>query len=166
MVNPLHEVAASLWIGTLFIVMVAGIVLTIRRIPSGSDQEALVSELVSSFSPLALSAAGLLGVTGILTAWRHLNPLSSLWSTPYGYALLVKLFFVACVVSLGWWNWKRVTPRLGGEGGAIAIRRSATKELMFAGIVLTVTGILLSLPAPKRPGGAEPPGARGAQRNR
>jgi putative copper resistance protein D len=166
MVNPLHEVAASLWIGTLFVTMIAGIVLAIRRLPPGSDQESLVAELISNFSPLALSAASLLGITGVLTAWRHLNPLSSLWSTPYGYALIVKLCFVACVVSMGWWNWKRVTPKLGVEGGAREIRRSARRELMFAGMVLLVTGVLLSLPAPRRPGGAEQPTGPTATRNR
>jgi putative copper export protein len=148
MVNPLHEVAASLWIGTLFIVMIAGIVLAMKRIPAGSDQETVVGELISNFSPLALSAASLLGVTGVLTAWRHLGSVSALGSTAYGNALLVKLCFVACVVSMGWWNWKRVTPQLGVKGGAIAIRRSARRELMFAGMVLLVTGVLLSLPAP------------------
>jgi carbonic anhydrase/acetyltransferase-like protein (isoleucine patch superfamily) len=30
-------------------------------------------------------------LSGLITAWRHLNPLSSLWTTPYGYALILEL---------------------------------------------------------------------------
>ena len=44
---------------------------------------------------------------GVITAWRHLKYLSALWTTPYGYALLLKLALVAAVFSLGAWNWRR-----------------------------------------------------------
>jgi putative copper export protein len=148
-VNPLHEAAASLWIGTLFVLMAAGIASVLRHAGSPEARGALVAEMVSRFSPLALSAAALLGTTGVITAWRHLKRWSSLWTTPYGYAFDVKLALVVCVVALGAWNWRRMKPKLGDEAGALAIRRSARTELMVAGLVLLVTGILVSLPAPK-----------------
>ena len=44
---------------------------------------------------------------GVITVWRHLKYLSALWTTPYGYALLLKLALVAAVFSLGAWNWRR-----------------------------------------------------------
>ncbi|HKP75939.1 MAG TPA: CopD family protein, partial [Longimicrobiaceae bacterium] len=96
-----------------------------------------------------LAAAALLGTTGVITAVRHLKRFSSLWTTPYGYAFDVKLLLVLCVVALGAWNWRRMKPKLGDEAGALAIRRSARAELIVAGLVLLVTGILVSLPAPK-----------------
>jgi putative copper export protein len=40
-------------------------------------------------------------------------------------------------------------PRLGTEEAAQAIRRSATAELAFAAVVLVITAVLVSLPAPK-----------------
>ena len=100
-------------------------------------------------------------LSGLITAYRHLNPLSSLFTTPYGWALLVKLALVAAVFSLGAWNWRRQRPSLGGEGAAISIRRSSAKELAVAAIVLAVTAILVSLPAPRapKPGGAPGAGA-------
>jgi putative copper export protein len=62
-----------------------------------------------------------------------------------------KLFVVAIVLGLGAWNWRRVGPSLGTEGGALKIRRSATMELGFAALVLLLTAILVSLPSPKLP---------------
>jgi putative copper export protein len=64
-------------------------------------------------------------------------------------ALVVKLVFVAIVVLLGAWNWRRVRPSLGSEGTEHTIHRSATMELTFAGLVLIATSVLVTLPSPK-----------------
>lgn len=80
---------------------------------------------------------------------ERLNPLSALWTTPYGYALIAKLCVVGIVFGLGAWNWQRVGPSLGTEGGALKIRRTASTELAFAALVLLLTAILVSLPSPK-----------------
>jgi putative copper export protein len=154
LVNPLHETAASLWLGTLFVLLVVGLPAVLRGPADGRG--AGVATLVSRFSPLALGAAALLGTTGVITAVRHLKYWSALWTTPYGLAFDVKLALVLCVVALGAWNWRRMTPRLGDESAAHALRRSARAELSFAALVLLVTGILVSLPAPKAPG-EQPP---------
>ena len=87
---------------------------------------------------------------GVITAWRHLKYLSALWTTPYGYALLLKLALVAAVFSFGAWNWRRQRPRLGSESAATALRRSAWSELAAAGLVLLATAVLVSLPTPGR----------------
>jgi putative copper export protein len=161
LVNPLHEVAASLWLGTLMVLLLAGITSVMRGSQSGEERGRLVAEMVSRFSPLALCAAGLLGVTGVTTAWRHLKRLDSLWTTSYGYTLDVKLCVVLIVVLLGAWNWRRMKPQLGGEKSVLAIKRSATAELSFAAVVLALTSLLVSLPSPqpsRSPGAGGPPG--------
>jgi copper transport protein len=157
MVNPLHEVAASLWLGTLLVLVVAGMGSVFRVTTPREERGTLVAEMVSRFSPLALSAATLLGITGLTTAWRHLKHLNALWTTPYGYALDAKLCVVLIVVILGAWNWRRMRPQLGDEKAAQAIKRSATAELSFAAIVLALTSLLVSLPSPGPSG--PPPGA-------
>ena len=163
MVNPLHEVAASLWLGTLAVLIVAGIGSVFRASVPIEKRGGLVAEMVSSFSPLALSAATLLGITGVTTAWRHLKHLDALWTTPYGYALDAKLCVVLIVVTLGAWNWRRMSPQLGDEKAAQAIKRSATMELSFAAVVLALTSLLVTLPSPGQsgppPAGAGSPGA-------
>jgi copper transport protein len=163
-VNPLHETAASLWLGTLFVLLVVGLPAVLRAAGSPEARGRGVALLVSRFSPLALGAAALLGITGVITAWRHLKYWSALWTTPYGYAFDVKLALVLCVVALGAWNWRRMTPRLGDESAAHALRRSARAELSFVALVLLVTGVLLGIPAPKAPGEQPPPPPAAAPR--
>jgi copper transport protein len=151
LVNPLHEVAASLWIGTLFVMVVAGLPAVLRSDLPSETRGSLVADMVGTFSPVAICASLLLVATGITTAWRHLKFVAALWTTPYGYALDTKLLFVAIVVLLGAWNWRRMRPVLGTEEAGRNIHRSATRELFFAGIVLAITGVLVSLPAPHLP---------------
>lgn len=151
MVNPVHELAASLWLGTLLVLVVAGLPAVLRSQFGSERRGAVVAELVARFSPLALGAGGLLGITGVITAWRHLKFVAALWTTSYGYALDLKLAVVAIVFGLGAWNWKRMTPRLGSESAAYELRRSARAELTFAAIVLAITAVLVSLPSPKLP---------------
>ena len=148
-VNPVHELAGGLWIGTLFVLIALGIAPVLVAPLSTDRRGALAARMVNQFSPLALGSAAVLGVFGVITAWRHLKKLDALWTTPYGYALIAKLCVVAGVVALGAWNWRRQKPRLGSEAGVIALRRSATAELALAGVVLVLTSVLVSLPSPR-----------------
>jgi putative copper export protein len=150
LVNPLHLLAGGLWIGTLFVLVGAGLTTVTRMEPSSDRRGELAAAMVNAFSPLALGAGGGLVLFGLITAWRHLKYLSALWTTPYGYALLLKLALVAVVFSLGAWNWRRQRPRLGSESAATALRRSARSELAAAGLVLLATAVLVSLPTPGR----------------
>ncbi|HEX6534853.1 MAG TPA: CopD family protein [Gemmatimonadaceae bacterium] len=148
-VNPLHETAASLWIGTLFVVVAAGLPAVLYAASPRERRGPLVADMIGRFSPLALGAAALLLLTGLTTAWLHLKRLSALWTTPYGLTLIAKLCVVAIVAALGAWNWRRMRPRLGGEEAAHAIRRTASTELAVAAVVLALTAVLVSLPSPR-----------------
>jgi Putative copper export protein len=159
LVNPVHVLAAGLWIGTLFVLVTAGLMSLLGHEPSRDRRGAIASEMVNGFSPLALTMGGVVVLFGVITAWRHLHILSNLWSTPYGYTLIGKLCFVAAVFGLGGWNWRRQRPLLGSEAAASAIRRSATAELTVAAIVLLITSVLVSLPAPRPPGAPAPAAA-------
>lgn len=147
-VNAVHILAASTWLGTLLVLTIVGIRGVLARGPSGSPRATLVSDLVHSFSPLALTAASLVALTGLTTAWMHLKRISSLWTTSYGITLVIKLILVLIVVSLGAWNWRRVRPSLNEPGTEETIRRSATMELTFGALVLICTAVLVTLPSP------------------
>jgi copper transport protein len=149
MVNLLHVLGGSLWLGTLFVLAVCGLGQMLRPSVPVAERERAVAEMVHRFSVVGLGGAALLGITGVITSRTHLNPLSSLWASPYGNALIRKLIVVVIVVGLGAWNWRRVGPSLGTDGGALKIRRSATIELTFAAVVLLLTAILVSTPSPK-----------------
>lgn len=148
-INAVHILAASTWLGTLLVLSVIGIRGVIRSTTAGQQRAVLVADLVNSFSPLALIAATVVGISGLATAWLHLKRLSALWTTSYGMTLVIKLILVAIVVALGAWNWRRVRPSLGDEGSELTIRRSATMELAFAALVLLATSVLVTLPSPK-----------------
>ena len=148
-VNAVHILAASTWLGTLLVLFIVGIRGVVRGGPPGTRRAELVADLVNSFSPLALTAASVVALTGATTAWLHLKRLSSLWTTSYGVTLMVKLVFVIGVVVMGAWNWKRVRPELGESGSEQTIRRSAKMELLFGSLVLVATAVLVSLPSPK-----------------
>jgi putative copper export protein len=149
LINPMHTLAAGLWIGTLFVLVTAGLSALFRHEPSRARRGAIAADMVNGFSPLALTMGGVVVLFGVITAWRHLHRLENLWSTPYGLALIAKLVFVAIVFSLGAWNWRRVRPALGSEEAAVSVRRSAVAELTFAAIVLMITAVVVSIPAPK-----------------
>ena len=156
LVNPVHVLAAGLWIGTLFVLVLAGLTALLKHEPTRARRGAIAADMVNGFSPLALTMGGIVVLFGLITAWRHLHVISNLWSTPYGITLIVKLCFVAGVFALGAWNWRRQRPTLGTEGAAASIRHSSIRELTLACIVLIITSVLVSLPAPRRPGAAPP----------
>jgi copper transport protein len=131
------------------VLSIVGIRGVIRTNEPGTSRARLVADLVNSFSPLALTAATVVALTGATTAWLHLKRISSLWTTNYGITLIVKLVLVLIVVLLGAWNWKKVRPSLGENGSEETIKRSSTMELTFAALVLIVTSVLVTLPSPK-----------------
>ncbi|HEX6964805.1 MAG TPA: CopD family protein [Gemmatimonadaceae bacterium] len=162
MINPLHVLFGSLWLGTLFVVVVAGLSLAIRGPLPRDSRGATVAEMVNRFSTLALISAACLVLTGTITAVLHLKYVAALWTTPYGRTFIVKLCVVLGVVALGAWNWRRVRPSLGGEESARIIRRTASSELAMAALVLAVTSVLVTLPTPKKPKAAPPAAATAA----
>jgi putative copper resistance protein D len=117
---------------------------------SGQERGRAVADMVEAFSPLALVAASGLALSGVVTAWRHLHYFAALWTTPYGWTLILKLCVVGAVVGLGAWNWRRVRPALGTEEAAHRLRRSATAELALSALVLAITAVLLSVPSPPK----------------
>ncbi len=129
MVNPVHVLAGSLWIGTLFVLMAIAVPTVLGGPQSNDDKALTVADLVNAFSPLALTAVAVLVATGVLTAVRHLKYVAALWTTSYGQALIVKLCVVAVVLGLGAWNWRRVRPSLGTPAASDTLRRSARLEL-------------------------------------
>jgi putative copper export protein len=147
-VNPVHVLAGGLWIGTLFVMLVAGFRTVMRSGADAARRGQLAAEMVHSFSPLALGAFGLLAFSGVNSAIRHLKRWDAIWTTPYGNAFVVKMSVVVVVIALGAWNWRRQRPLLGTESAASVLKRSATAELAAATVVLLITAVLVTLPHP------------------
>ena len=99
--HRMHLLGAGLWIGSLTITLVAGL----------SDPLAMLTKL-RRFAPLALTGASLIAISGTALAWRHMRPLSTLWTTDYGLVLLTKAAAAIGVGSLGFLNWRAPRTRL------------------------------------------------------
>src|ERR1035437_959884 len=151
LINPLHGASAALWLGTLFVIVVAALPVIMKEPVTRATLGSLVAGLMARFSPLALFSAGFVGLSGLLTSWLHLKYFAALWTTPYGRVLIIKLVFVACILVMGALNWRRVLPKLGTVEGAGTLRRASWWELVFTLIVLVVTAVLVSMPRPKLP---------------
>lgn len=147
-VNPLHVFAASMWIGTLIVLVSAGVTTALGSTVESTARGPAVAILVNRFSTIALWSAGLLVLTGLITAYRHLGHVSALWTSIYGKTLIGKLCLVIVVFALGAYNNMRLTPSLGTEEAGRRLGRSATFEIAIAAVVLIVTAVLVNLPAP------------------
>jgi putative copper export protein len=147
-VNPVHVFAASMWIGTLFVLVVAGISTALSGALAPEERGPTVAVLVNRFSTIALWSAGVLVLTGLTTAYLHIRHLSALWTSSYGQTLIVKLCIVAGVFALGAYNNQRMKPTLGSEEAGRRLKRSAKLEIALAAVVLAVTAVLVNLPAP------------------
>ena len=145
-VNPLHEAGAALWLGTLLMILVVGLPLILRSGSGNAQTFDTLKRLIQRFSPIALTGACLMLVTGTIAAWTHIKTWVALWTTSYGLTLCGKLAVVLAVTALGAWNWRRVAPAIDTAQSTREIRRTSTMELLFGAIVLFITAILVLLP--------------------
>jgi putative copper export protein/methionine-rich copper-binding protein CopC len=146
--DGLHVLSAGGWLGTLLLMVVVGLPL-LAGTPERRTEE--VASLLGAFSPLALTFAGILTLTGVHAAWLHLPQLSDLWTSAYGRTLLLKLAALAVVFGTGAYNWLRAKPALEKGHDVRPLRRSATAELVMGAVVLAVTAALVATPPPEPP---------------
>lgn len=142
--DGLHVLAASSWLGTLAVLLTAGLsVAIVNRDDAGG---AFVRDLINAFSPVALVSAGIAATTGVFAAWLHVGRIPNLWGTRYGITLLVKLAVLGVVALTGFYNWRFVQPTLGTAEATVKLRRSAVVEVAVAVVVLLVTAVLVASP--------------------
>ena len=142
--DGLHVLGASSWLGTLSVVLFAGVAAAASR---GMDVAGpFVRDLINSFSPVALVSAGVAATTGVFAAWLHVGTVPNLWGSRYGLILLLKLGILSIVALTGFYNWRVVKPRLGSADATLRLRRSARIEVAVALLVLLVTAVLVAAP--------------------
>jgi len=139
--DAVHALAAGGWVGGL-----AGLALAV--LPSAyalPDDVRIVSvrNALRLFSPIALTGAALLVLTGLAGAWWQLggDP-ASVVTTAWGRVLLAKLGAALAVAALGAWHWKVVQPSIGSDRTLDRLRISVRGELLIMGIVLVLTAVL------------------------
>ena len=143
--HALHLLGTGAWLGTLLALAWAAFPVVLAQPPE--SREARMGALLRTFSPVALTGAGVAAGTGGVLAWGLVGSPGALVASGYGRWLLVKLALVAIVVGIGYRNWRTLTPRLG-TGAAEPLARSARVELGVGALVLLATAILVALEAP------------------
>jgi putative copper export protein len=144
-----HVLMAGFWIGSLFIMLIAGVPALLRA-PDG-NADAAIAALVNSFHPVALVAAPFVVLSGVGSAWLRLGVPANILGSPYGQILLIKVMLVLCVAVLGVHNSARARRRLGAPEATRTFRVTAWAEVAIAAVVLVVTTILIVTPIPAQP---------------
>lgn len=142
-----HVIGGSAWLGTLAVIVLVAIPSALKA-PDDVRPGARVAVLINKFSPLALTCGASVVATGLGASVIRLPRLDTLWTTPYGVVLLLKLVFVVFLFGAGAWNWRRMKPRLTGDNTIAPLRSSASLELVLTGIVLGLTAILVATQLP------------------
>jgi putative copper export protein len=155
--DVVHVGAAGAWLGGLGLVLAVGLPAALeadvpRELAGGLSPPALV---LARFSRLALISAGLLALTGVISARIHVQSWGALVATDYGRVLLVKLALVLPAALLGLYHWRRVLPRIDDGDQAERLRRTAGGELGLGLAVLAVTAVLALTPTPGASAGME-----------
>jgi copper transport protein len=86
-----HLAAVAFWIG--------GVLQLAVVVP-----RALRPQLARRFTPFAIAAVVLLGISGVVRAFNELASVHELWTTGYGQSLLVKTGVLVVLLALGWLN--------------------------------------------------------------
>ncbi len=150
----LHLIGMTFWFGGLVYFFTA-----MRHIHSLDSQvrARFSSILTSQFSLHALIFVGLIGLTGLYSAYLRVGTISALIDTLYGHVLLVKQAFVAGLLVIAATNLLVVSPRLKrdrlqGVATAGLVERFGKLlviELTFAGLLLASVSFLTYLPPAK-----------------
>ena len=144
--DGVHVLAAGGWAGTIMIIGLAALPVTLRA--QLDDRVLMIKSLLGAFTPVALSCAVLLALTGTGQALLQLGQVSALWQTPYGLALVRKLVLVAGVLLLGAWHWRVAQGTIARARSITALRWSMLLDVAMVIGVIALTAVLTGTPLP------------------
>jgi copper transport protein len=146
-----HLVSASLWVGGLVGLLVAG---ELRR-------TAFVR-----FARLAPALIAVLLAAGIYLSVLRLPHVNDLWTTDYGRVLLVKIGLVCVALAWGGVHHTFVRPRLDSGTVRRWMPRSIAGESAVAMSVLLAAAVLVNSKPPPAPQPGQPPGVAASVKQR
>lgn len=146
--DAIHVLAAGGWTGAIIMLAVAGLP-AVLALPASSRVET-ARGLLRAFSPLALSCAAILAVTGLVGAWLQLRDPGLIFGSEYGLTLFRKVVVVLIVAALGAYHWRVVQPSVGSDRSLGRLRGSIMLDVAFVILVLVLTTILTGTAPPVR----------------
>lgn len=137
--DVLHALAASIWIGALasFFGLLAA------ASPNTPASRQALHHALHGFAGVGSALVAVLVLTGLINSWVLVSPdrLSSLWTTPYGQLLSLKLMVFAAMLAMAAANRFRHTPALGRALAAEASPDPALRGLRRSVAVETALGL-------------------------
>ena len=151
LLDALHIVAISLWIGGIFFIR-----FFLSAFVKGAYVEFWrnVTSLMNRFSLLATYCVFIAAFTGILLSYFNVKDFSVLMNTPYGMVLLVKILLVGIIVIIGGMNkffvipyMNNIKPEESSESMALGrkLLNLVTLEAGLGFLVLLLTSLLTHL---------------------
>jgi putative copper resistance protein D len=148
--DAVHLCAASAWIGGL---LPLAIFLTRARASSSLSERAL--PVLRRFSTLSLSCVSFLIVSGISNSWLLVGSIHALFTTRYGWLLLVKLAAFGVLVGLGARNRLVIKTKLSrvptGSDLLAQLRRNVICEACLGLAVVAIVACLGVTPPARTP---------------
>ena len=162
-VDTVHLLAASLWVGGL-LALAVGLLPLIRRPEGRADFTTLVRIGWQPFSRVAALSVGLLVASGLYSTGRQVASVDALITTLYGQALLAKITLMVSIGALGLLNSMLIHPQVAAPLAwllrrpagwtPLPLRRLPTVVFAEAGLgllVFLITGLVTAAPAPRGP---------------
>lgn len=144
----LHAVAASVWIGAL----AAFTALILRRPGDNAVWDKGLERSLAGFAGVGAAAVAALVVTGLVNSifLVGLSKIASLWASPYGLLLSLKLALFGLMVVLAAANRFRLAPLMAADASraALHLRKSLTIEFALGLAILAVVALMGTLPPP------------------
>ena len=146
--DAVHVLAAGGWAGAILVMSVAAVPQVVR---GPADQCLPVARTVlRAFTPLALTCAAVLVVTGAASAWLQLRDIGLILGSEYGLVLLRKVVIVLLIAVLGAYHWRVAQPALDTERSVARLRTSLALDIALVLLVLVLTAILTGTAPPVR----------------
>jgi copper transport protein len=146
--DAVHILGAGGWAGAILVMSIAVLPQAVRV--SADHRLPLARNLLRAFSPLALTCAAVLVVTGAGSAWLQLGDLGFLFGSPYGLVLVRKVVVVLMIAALGAYHWRVAQPSLDTERSITRLRTSIALDVALVLLVLVLTAILTGTAPPMR----------------
>ncbi len=143
-----HLLAAGAWLGGL---VTLGHILLLDGRERGDVQRSNLDTLLLRFSGMGYLAVATLIGSGLINGWFLIGNLSSLFATPYGKLLVVKLGLFAGMLALAISNRFWIVPALnmtwtdrpnGSTAWTARLRNHVLGEQLLGFLVLLVVGVL------------------------
>lgn len=128
----LHVLAMSLWMGSLYPLWQVSRTTDIPEIKRSMER----------FGQVATVIVGVLVASGVLMATMLLKDFHTLFFTPYGQGLLLKLTLVGSLLLLAASNKWLTVPRLMQPGFSIRLSRAIVLEMCVGAFILFITGVI------------------------